>query len=376
MFQGLKNLSVTMSSSATTFFSNGASGNSASNSPLGYWNNQNYHFYQHYSYQNGGGIVQQQFPYQQPHGMTENAERVYQPHESGNSPTHATAEDQNPANVLASNTKYSSNFPSISYALVDLNQQQALRKSTPSPSSLQSNLNMSDKCFQNRYVLNSSTPPMYQNHYQQTNHVLRSPHPEDRNIQITRSPSPRRPGHDTPFQSIHPQPVAEVKKESTSPILGMILNRSNAAKASPSASQSAGYQEFYSPSPPSTTVHEFTNKDGSVEQSDAALRHHYGVNAGTSTSSKKNEGEEVASRQGFRSISPRQSQVEFTHGTFENRKLSLDCMQPVIPYGIDSGGGAKITSQMQQSNFYPWMKSYTGMMFQPHYSKSQVGLLL
>ncbi|KDR08069.1 Homeobox protein Hox-B7a [Zootermopsis nevadensis] len=35
-------------------------------------------------------------------------------------------------------------------------------------------------------------------------------------------------------------------------------------------------------------------------------------------------------------------------------------MQPVIPYGVDGGGRAKVTSHIQQNNFYPWMKSYSG----------------
>jgi hypothetical protein len=365
-----------MSSSATTYFSNGTSGNSTSSSPLGYWSNQNYHFYPHYAYQNGGGIVHQQFPYQQHNSITENAETLYQPHESGNSPTQAPTEDQNTTNILAPNTKYSTNLPSISYTIVGLNQQQISRKPTSSPSSLQSSLNMSDECFQNRYILNSSTSSMYQNHYQQANHGLRSPQPEARNIQIKRSPSPRRPDHDGSFPSVHPQPVVEVKKESTSPILGMLLNRSNAPKVSPSASHSAGYQEFYSPSPSGTTVREFGNKERSVVERDVALRHQYGVDAGTSASSKTSEGEEVAARQGFGNISPPQSQMEFQHGRFENRKLPLDCMQPVIPYGVDSGGGAKVASHIQQSNFYPWMKSYAGELLQLYHSKSQVGLLL
>jgi hypothetical protein len=367
VFEDLKyNTFFTMSSSATTYFSNGTSGNSTSNTPLGYWSNQNYHFYQHYAYQNGGGIVQQ-FPYQQHHGTTERGETVYQPHESENSLTHAPTEDQNATNMLAPNTKYSTNLPPISYTIVGLNQQQVSRKPISSPSSQQSGLHISDECFTNRYILNSS-PSMYQSHYQQTNNGLRSPESEARNIQIARSPSPRRPDHNGSFPSSQ-QPVFEVKKESTSPILGMLLSRPSVPKVSPSANQSASYQEFYSPSPSGATVPEFTNKDGSAEERDVALRHQYGVDAGTSTSSKTIEGEEVASRQGFRNSTPPHGVMEFPHRRFENRKLTPDCMQPVIPYSVDSGGGAKITSQMQQNSFYPWMKSYTGEFSQMFESK-------
>lgn len=362
VFRCLKyNICFAMSSSTTTFISNGTSGTSASSNPLGYWSNQNYHFYQHYAYQNGGGIVHQQFPYQQHHGMTENAGTVYQPQECGSSPIHAPAEGQNNTTMLAQNTKYSTNLPSMSYSVVGLNQ----KKPTSSPNSLQNCLNMSDERFHNRYISNSSTSSMYQNHYLQTNHGIRSPPPETRNTQITRSPSPRIPEHDGSFSSIHPQPVIDVKKESTSPILGMLLNRTNAPKVSPSVSHSAGYQEFYSPSPSGTTVREFTSKDRSAEERDVSLHHQYVDDAGTSTSAKTSEGEEVASRQGFGNISPPQSQMEFPHGRFEDRKLPLDCMQPVIPYGVDGGGRAKVTSHIQQNNFYPWMKSYSGELLQP-----------
>jgi hypothetical protein len=365
-----QNICFTMSSSATTYFSNGTPGSSSSSGPLGYWSNQNYHFYQHYAYQNGGGIVPSQFPYQQHHGMTESGETVYQLHESENPRIHAPT-DQSTIDTLAPNTKYSTNLPSISYSVVGFNQQQIPRKPTSSPSSLQSGLDISDEYFPNRYNLSSSTSPMFQNHYQQTNHGLGSPQPEGRMVHISRSPSPRRTDHDVTFPSINQQSVVEVKKESTSPILGMLLNRPNASKGSPSAlssvGQSVAYHEYYSPSGlVSPTASRFTNKDGSVEERDVALRHQYDVDARTSTSSKTTDSEELPSRQDFGNISPPQNQTEFIHNRFENRKLPLECMQPAISYGGD--GGAKITSQIQQSSFYPWMKSYTGELLHLHHS--------
>jgi len=353
-----------MSSSTMTYFSNGTTGSSTSSGPLGYWSNQNYNFYQHYAYQNVGGIVHPQFPYQQHHIMTENGDTVYQPHENESSPIQAPIEDQNATNTLAPSTKYSTNLSSVSYTSVGLSQQQISRKPASSPSSLQSSLNISDECFPIRYNLNSSTQSMFQTQYQQANDGLRSPQPEARNIHITGSP-PRRTDHDQAFPPINQQSVVDVKKEATSPILGMLLNRPNVPKISPSdlpsASQSAGFQEFYSHSSSSpTAAPEFTNKDGSVEEGDV-LRHQYGVDARTSTSSKTTDGERAApSRQSFGNISPPQNQMEFPHSRFENRKLPLDCMQPGIPYGGDGGGSAKISSQIQHGSFYPWMKSCTG----------------
>jgi hypothetical protein len=133
--------------------------------------------------------------------------------------------------------------------------------------------------------------------------------------------------------------------------------------------QSCGFQEFYSPSGlvlPSATG--FTNKDGSAEEGDAVLRHQYDVDARTSTSSKTTDNEEQPSRQDFGNISPPQNPTEFLHNRFENRKLPLECMQPTIPYGGEGVEGAKITSQMQHSSFYPWMKSYGGELLHLHHS--------
>lgn len=356
-----------MSSSATAYFSNATPGSSTSSGPLGYWSNQNYHLYQHYAYQNGGGIIPPQFSYQQHHGVTESGETVYPTHESENARILAPTEDQN-----TTNTKYSTNLPSISYSVVGFNQQQIPRKPISSPSSLQSCLDISNECFPDRFNLNSSTSPLYQNHYQQTNHGIGSPQPEARMMRISRSPSPRRTDHDVTFPSINQQPVVAVKKEPTSPILGMLLNRPHANRGSPSAlpsvGQSGGLHEFYSPSGlVLQTTPGFATKDGSVEERDVALRHQYDVDVRTSTSSRTTDSEEPHSRQDFGNISPPQNQTEFLHNRFENRKLPLECMQPAIQYG-DGGEGAKITSQIQQSSFYPWMKSYTGELLHLHHS--------
>jgi hypothetical protein len=300
--------------------------------------------------------------------MTESGETIYQLHESESARVHAQTEDQNTTNTLDPNTKYSTNLPSISYSVVGFNQQQIPRKPVSSPSSLQSGLDISNECFPDRYNLNASTSPLFQNHYQQTNHGLGSPQPEARVMQISRSPSPRRTDHDVTFPSTNQQQVVEVKKETTSPILGMLLNRPHANRGSPSAlpsvGQSGGFHEFYNPSGlVLPTAPAFASKDGNVEERDVALRHQYEVDARTSISSKTTDHEELPSRQDFGNISPPQNQTEFLHNRFENRKLPLECMQPAIPYGGDCGEGAKITSQIQQSSFYPWMKSYTGELF-------------
>jgi hypothetical protein len=356
-----------MSSSATTYFSNTTPGSSTSSGPLGYWSNQSYHLYQHYAYQNGGGIIPPQFSYQQHHGMTESGETAYQTHENEN----AATEEQITTNSLASNTKYFTNSQLISpYSVVGFNQQQIARKPISSPSSLQNGLDTSNECFPDRYNLNSSTSPLFQNHYQQASHGLGSPQPEAGMMQISRSPSPRRTDHDVTFPSINQQAVVEVKKEPTSPILGMLLNRPHATRESPSAlpsvGQSGGFLEFYSPS--GLALSTAPNKDVSVEERDVALRHHYDVDVRTSTSSRTTDSEELHSRQDFGNISPPQNQTEFLHNRFENRKLPLECMQPAIQYGGDGGERAKITSQIQQSSFYPWMKSYTGELLHLHHS--------
>jgi hypothetical protein len=369
LLQDLKqNILFAMSSSATTYFSNGTPGGSASSGPLGYWGNQNYHFYQHYAYQNGGGIVHAQFPYQHDQSTMESAEILYQPQETENPSAHAPAEDKNTTSMLDPRTKYPTNLPSLSYTIVGFNQEQISRKPTPSPSSLQIGLDtrISDEGFINRYNLNSSSnTSMFQNHYEQINQELRSPPPEARNIHTASSPSPRRADHEATFPTISQEQAVEVKKESTSPILGMLLNRPSVPKVSPSAlpptSQSAGYQDYYSSTgSASTTVPEYTNKDGSLEERGIALRHQYSIDAGTSTSSKTNESEGLPSRQTFGNISPPQDQLDFPPSRLENRKLPLECMQPVIPYGGDGRDGAKITSHIQHTSFYPWMKSYAG----------------
>lgn len=356
-----------MSSSAATYFSNTTPRSPTSSGPLGYWSNQSFHLYQHYACQNGGGIVPSQFSYQQHHGMTESGETVYQHHESENARIHTPTEDQN------ATTKYSTNLPPTSYTVVGFSHQQIPRKLDSSPSSLQSGLDMSGEYFPNRYNLNSSTSPLFQNNYQHTNHGIGSPQQEARMVQISRSPSPRRTEHDVNFPPINQQPVTEVKKECTSPILGMLLNRPHANKTSPSAlssvGQSCGFQEFYSPSGlvlPAATG--FADKDGSADERDSALRLQYDAEARTSTSSNTTDNEEHPSRQDFGDISPPQSQTEFLHNRFENRKLPLECMQPTIPYSGDGGEGAKITSQIQHSSFYPWMKSYAGEFLHLHHS--------
>lgn len=369
LLQDLKqSSSLKMSSSATTYFSNGTPGGSASSGPLGYWGNQNYHFYQHYAYQNGGGIVQAQFPYQQDQSTMESAETLYQPQETENPSTQVPAEDQNTVSVIDPRTKYPTNLPSISYTIVGFNQEQRARKPTSSPSSLQIGLDTrtADESFTNRYNLNSSSnSSMFQNHYEQINQELRSPPPEVRSIHIASSPSPRRADNDATFPTIGQESAVEVKKEPTSPILGMLLNRPSVPKVSPSAlppaSQSAGYQDFYSPTgSASTTVPEYTNKDGSLEERRMALRHQYSIDAGTSASSRTNETEDLPSRQTFGNISPPPEQADFSPSRLENRKLPLEYMQPVIPYGDDGRDGAKLTSHIQHTNFYPWMKSYAG----------------
>ena len=357
-----------MSSSATTYFSNGTPVGSASSGPLGYWGNQNCHFYQHYAYQNGGGIVHAQFPYQQDQSSMESAGTLYQPQETEDPSTHAAAENQNITSMIDPRTKYPTNLPSISYTIVGLNQEQIPRKPTPSPSSLQIGLDtrITDEGFTTRYGLNSSSnSSTFQNHYEQLKHELRSPPPDARNIHVPSSPSPRREDHDATFPTIGQEAAVEVKKEPRSPILGMLLKRPSVPKESSSAlqpaCQSADYQDFYSPTgSASTTVPEYSNKDGSLDERVIALRHQYGFGVGTSTSSKTNESEGLHSRQTFGNTPPSQDQLDFPPSRMENRQLPLECMQPVIPHGGDGRDGAKITSHIQHTNFYPWMKSYTG----------------
>jgi hypothetical protein len=370
-----------MSSSATTYFSNGTPGGSASSGALGYWGNQNYPFYQHYAYQSGGGIVHAQFPYQQDQSTMESAGTLYHPQETENSSTHAPAEDQNTTSMLDPRTKYSTNLPSISYTVVGFNQEQILRKPTSSPSALQVGLDtrISDEGFTDRYSLNlSSNSSMFQNHYEQINQELRSPQPGARNSHLSSSPSPRRADHDATFQTIGQEPV-EVKKEPKSPILGMLLTKPIVPKVSPRtlppSSQSAGYQDFYSPTGSSSaTVPEYTNTDRNLEDRDPALRHQYSTDAANSASSKTSDSEGLASRQTFRNISPPQDQLDFPPSRFENRKLPLECMQPVTQYGGEGGECAKITSHVQHSSFYPWMKSYTGeflYLFRPRFHECE-----
>jgi len=371
LLQDLKqNILFTMSSSATTYFSNGTPGGSASSGPLGYWGNQNCHFYQHYAYQHGGGMVHAQFPYQQDQSAVESSGILYQPQETETPSTHAAAatEDQNTTSVIDPRTKYPITLPSISYTIVGLNQEQIPRKPTPSPSSIQIGLDtrLSDEGFTNRYGLNSSSnSSTIQNHYDPIKHELRSPPPEARHIHVPSSPSPRRPDHEATFSTIGQEPAVEVKKEPRSPILGMLLNRPSVPKESPTAlpppCQVAGYQDFYSPTgSASTTVPEYSSKDRSLEERVIALRHQYGIDAATSTSSKTNDSEGLPSRQNFGNVSPSQDQLDFPPSRLENRQLPLECMQPVIPHGGDDRDGAKVTSHIQHTNFYPWMKSYTG----------------
>jgi hypothetical protein len=133
--------------------------------------------------------------------------------------------------------------------------------------------------------------------------------------------------------------------------------------------QSGGFHEFYSPSGlvlPNAPG--FAKKNGSVEEREVALHHQYDVDVRTSTSSRTTDSDELQSRQDFGNISPPQNQTEFLHNRFENKKLPLECMQPAIQYGGDVGEAAKITSRIQQSSFYPWMKSYTGELLRLHQS--------
>jgi hypothetical protein len=382
VIQGLKKRFSAMSSSATTYFSSTTPGNSTTSGPLGYWSNDNLHIYQHYVYQNGGGIVHPQFSYQQPHSVTESGETLYQLHENDNARIHAPTEDQN-----ATNTKYSSTLSPISYSVAGFNQQEIPRKLDSSPSLMQSSVEMSGECFPNKYHLSSSTSPLFANHYQQTTQGTGGPQPQARMMQMSRSPSPGGSQRDGTFPPIAQQPVVEVKKECTSPILGMLLNRPHANKASssvlPSVVQSCGYHDFYSPTGLAVpTAAGFTNKDTNAEERDR-LRHPYEVDNTTSTSSKTNDNEEQPSRQDFGNISSPQNQTEFLHNRFENRKLPLECLQPTIPCGGDGGERAKITSQIHHSSsFYPWMKSYAGELIHVHHScghryvKSLFNLLL
>jgi hypothetical protein len=355
-----------MSSSAATYFSNATPRSPTSNGPLGYWSNQSFHLYQHYACQNGGAIVPSQFSYQQHHGTAESGGTLYQHQESENARIHAPTQDQNVA------AKYSTNLPPTSYTVVDFNHQQVPRKLDSSPSSLQTGLVMSGEYFPNRYNLNSSTSPLFPNNYQHTNHGIGSPQQDARMVQISRSPSPGRTQQDVTFPPLNHQTVNEVKKECTSPILGMILNRPQVSKTSPSAlssmGQSCGFQEFYSPSGlvlPAPTV--FADKDGSAEERDSALRIQYDADVRTPTSCNTTDNEEQPSRQDFGDISPSQTKTEFLQNRFENRKLPLECMQPTIPYGGDGREGAKMTSQIQHSSFYPWMKSYAGEFLHLHH---------